>query len=62
MAPKIDREFEIKLTCTFQNDMRNLENFNRLKNSHFILESQMPELNQNKNLKQLDRLDGVKKV
>ena len=62
MAPKIDREFEIKLTSTFQNDMRNLENFNRLKNSHFILGSQMPELNQNKNLKQLDRLDGVKKV
>ena len=62
MAPKIDREFEIKLTCTFQNDMRNLEKFNRLKNSHLILESQMPELNQNKNLKQLDRLDGVKKV
>ena len=62
MAPKIDTEFERKLTCAFQNDMMNLANFNRLKNSFFILESKMPELNQNKNLKQLDRLDGVKKV
>ena len=60
MAPKIDTEFERKLTCAFQNDMMNLANFNRLKNSFFILESKMPELNQNKNLKQLDRLDGVR--
>ena len=60
MALKIDTEFERKLTCAFQNDMMNLANFNRLKNSFFILESKMPELNQNKNLKQLDRLDGVR--
>ena len=60
MAPKIDTEFERKLTCAFQNDMMNLANFNRLKNSFFILESKMPELNQNKNLKQLDRLDEVR--
>ena len=32
----------------------------RLKNSDFILESKMGELNQNKNLKQLDQLDAVK--
>ena len=60
MAPKIDTEFERKLTCAFQNDMMNLANFNRLKNSFFILESKMPKLNQNKNLKQLDRLDEVR--
>ena len=60
MAPKIDTEFERKLTCAFQNDMMNLANFNRLKNSFFILESKMPELNQNKDLKQLDRLDEVR--
>ena len=27
MALKIDATFEEKLTCAFQNDMRNLENF-----------------------------------
>ena len=54
MALTIDAEFEGKLTCAFQNDMRNLANFHRLKNSDFILESKMAELNQNKNSKQLD--------
>ena len=44
MAPKIDAKFEGKLTCAFQNDM-NLANFHRLKNSDFILESKMGELN-----------------
>ena len=34
---KIDAKFEGKLTCPFQNDMRNLESFRRLKNSNFIL-------------------------
>ena len=34
----------------------------RLKNSDFILESKMAELNQNKNSKQLDRLDAVRKL
>ena len=54
MALKIDAKFEGKLNCSLQNGMRNLANFHRLKNSNFILESQMAELNQNKNLKQLD--------
>ena len=38
--------------------MKNLANF-RL---HFILESKMAELNQNQNLKQPDRPDGVWKI
>ena len=45
---------EGKLTCTFKIDMRNLADFHRLKNSDFILESKMAELNQNKNSKQAD--------
>ena len=59
MALKIDAKFEVKLTCAFKNDMRNLANFHRLKNSDFILESKMAELNQNKNSKQPDRPDAV---
>ena len=51
MALTIDVKFEGKRTCTYQNDMRNLANFLKLKNSDFILESNMTELNQNKNLK-----------
>ena len=39
--------------------MRNLTNFNRLKNSDFILESKMAELNQETNSKQPDRPDVV---
>ena len=57
-----DAKFEGKLTCAFKNKMRNLANFHRLKNSDFILESKMVELNRNKNLKQLDRPDAVKKL
>ena len=50
MALNIDAKFEGKLTCAFKNDMKNLANFvHRLKNSHFILESKMAKLNQNKN-------------
>ena len=41
--------------------MRNLANFHRLKNSDFISESKTPELNQNKNSKQQDRPDAVRK-
>ena len=37
-------------------------NFDRLKNSDFILESKMVELNQNKNSKQADRPDTVWKL
>ena len=55
MAVKIDAKFERVLTCTFKNDMINLAHFHELKNSDFILESKMAELNQNKNLKQPDR-------
>ena len=51
---KIDAKFEGKPMCASQNDMRNLANSHRLKNSGFILESKMAELSQNKNLKQLD--------
>ena len=59
MALKIDPKFEGKLACAFKNDTRNLANFCRLKNSNFILESKMAELNQNKNSKQPDRPDAV---
>ena len=59
MALKIDGKFEGKLTCAFQNDMRNLANFHRLKNSDFILESKMAELNKNKNSKQPDQPNAV---
>ena len=57
MALKIDAKFYGKLTCASTNDelltkMRNLANFHRLKNSDFILESKMAQLNQNKNSKQ----------
>ena len=37
-------------------------NFHRLKNSDFILESKMAELNKNKNSKQPDRPDAVGKL
>ena len=40
----------------------NLANFYRLKNSDFILESKMVELNQNKNSEQLDQPDAVRKL
>ena len=62
MTLEIDAKFEIKLTCAFQNDMRNLANFHRLKNSGLILESKMVELNQNKYSKQLDQPDAVRKL
>ena len=54
-----DAKFERKLTCTFKNDMKNLTNFHKLKNSDFILESKMAEVNQNKKSKQPDRPDAV---
>ena len=49
MTLKIDAKFEKKLTCALNNDMRNLANFHRLKNSDFILESKMMQLYENKN-------------
>ena len=48
MALKNDAKFEGKLTCAFKNDMNNLVYSHRLKNSDFILESKIVELNQNK--------------
>ena len=53
-ALRTDAKFEGKMTCAFKNDMRNLANFQRLKNSDFSLESKMVELNKNKNSKQSD--------
>ena len=46
MMLKSDAKFEEKLTCTFQNYMRNLTNVHRQKNSDFIVKSKMVELNQ----------------
>ena len=62
MALMIDAKFERKMSFSFQNDMKNLASFYRLKNSDFISESKMAELNQTKNLKQLDRPDAVRNV
>ena len=59
MALNIDAKFEGKLTCAFKNDMKNLANFHRMKNSDFILENKIAELSQNKNLKQPDQPDTV---
>ena len=39
MTLRTDVKLEGKLTYAFQNDMRNLANFHRLKNSDFILGS-----------------------
>ena len=36
-----------KTTCALKNDMKSLANFHLLKNSDFILESKIAELNQN---------------
>ena len=46
MTQKSDAKFEKKLTRAFKNDLRNLENFHRPKNSGFILEGKTVELNQ----------------
>ena len=59
IALKTDAKFEGKQTCPFKNDMRNLANFHKLKNSNFILESKIAKLNQNKNSKQPDQSDAV---
>ena len=49
MALNIDAKFEGKLTCAMKNDMKNMENFHRLNNSDFILESEMSKISKNKN-------------
>ena len=41
MELNIDTKFEGKLACADKNDMNNVANFDRLKNSDFILESVM---------------------
>ena len=46
MALETDAKLKGKLTCAFKIDMRVLANFQRLKNSDFILESKMAELKQ----------------
>ena len=51
-----------KTDLYFKNDMSNLANFLTLENSDFILGSKMVELNQNKNLKQIDRPDAVRQL
>ena len=45
MTLKTDAKIEGKLTCAFKNEMENLASFHRLKNSDFILESKIAELN-----------------
>ena len=62
MTLESNAKFEEKLTSGLENDMRNLANFYRLKNGNFILESKMVELNQDKNSKQLDQPDAVRKL
>ena len=56
---KIDAKFEGKLTSAFKNDVRDLASFHRLKNSDFVPETKMAELNQNKTSKQSNRPDAV---
>ena len=46
----------------FQKWHRNLENFQRLKNSDFILQSKISERNQDKTSKQADRPEAVWKL
>ena len=53
---------EGKMTCSFKNDMKNLTNFHRMKNSNFILESKIAVLDQNKKSKQPDRPDAAWKL
>ena len=59
MALNIDAKFEGKLASAFKIDTGNIANLKRLKNSDFILESKMAEINQNKNSKQAGRPDAV---
>ena len=56
---KNDAKCEGKLTGTFKNDMRNLANFHRMKNTDITLESKMVKLKQNKILKQANPPDAV---
>ena len=49
MTLESDAKFEEKLICAFENSMKNLSDFRRLKNRNFMLESKMAKLNQNIN-------------
>ena len=62
MTLKTDAKLEGRLTRASQNDIRNSGSFHRLKNIDFILKSKSAEVNQNKNSKQLDRPDAVRKL
>ena len=55
MILKSDAKCEGKRTCASGN-------FHRLKNSDFILESKMVELNKNNTSKQLNQQDAVRKL
>ena len=57
-----DEKFEEKLACRFKTEMGTFENFHRLKNSDFILESKMTVLNQNINSKQPHPPDAVREL
>ena len=58
----MDVKFEGKMTCVFKNDLKNLANFHMLKNSDFILESNMAEIDQNKNPTQPDEPDMILEI
>ena len=45
-----------------KNGLKNLANFHMLKNSAFILESNMAEIDQNKNPKQPDEPDMILEI
>ena len=60
IALRIDVKFEGKLVLSKMTWRIWQILIYRLKNSDFLLEIKMGELNQNKNLKQLDQLDAVK--
>ena len=62
MTLKIYAKFEGKLICASKNDIKNLANFHKLKNSDFSLESKMAWLNQNKNSDQPYLPDAVQKL
>ena len=55
-ALKTDAKLKRKLTCAFKIDMRVLANFQRLKNSDFILESKMAEIKAKIQNKQIDHM------
>ena len=59
MTLTIGAKFEGKMAHAFKNDMKNLVNLHRMKNSDFILESKIAKLNQNKNSRQPDQPDAA---